>query len=190
MWYKDDVFKVRFLEVYAFEVCVFVVCVFEVCVFEVCVFEVCVLEVCGLWSAFSRSVFSRHPPVFLGITLIDSFTNEHSWRKIVQKQTEINFYSSCPFKVEYFTCICSLSIYSLCISAPFRLRYNWHAWCFLNVNSVSFWGIFRSSSNEIEKNLFDVGTDDFKVERRSNENASKVNLWSGLHMFVRFNFCS
>ena len=62
MWYKDDVFKVRFLEVYAFEVCVFVVCVFEVCVFEVCVFEVCVLEVCSLWSAFSRSAFSRHPP--------------------------------------------------------------------------------------------------------------------------------
>ena len=115
---------------------------------------------------------NKYVPVFLGITLIDSFTNEHSWRKIVQKQTEINFYSSCPFKVEYFTCICSFSIYSLCIGAPFCLRYNWHAWCFSNVNSVSFWGIFRSSSNEIEKNLFDVGTDDFKVERRSNENAS------------------
>ena len=28
-------------------------------------------------------------PVFLGITLIDSFTNEHSWPKIVQKQSEI-----------------------------------------------------------------------------------------------------
>ena len=86
--------------------------------------------------------------------------------------------------------VCLLSIYSLCISAPFHLRYNWHAWCFSNVNSVSFWGIFRSSSNEIEKNLFNVGTDDFKVERRSNENASKVNLWSGLHGFVWFNFCS
>ena len=41
--------------------------------------------------------------------------------------------------------VCSLSIYSLCISASFHLRYNWHAWCFSNVNSVSFWGIFRSS---------------------------------------------
>ena len=53
---------------------------------------------------------NRYVPVFLGITLIDSFTNEHSWRKIVQKQKEINFYSSCPFKVEYFTCMFPLNL--------------------------------------------------------------------------------
>ena len=98
----------------------------------------------------------KYVPVFLGITSIDSFTNEQSWPKIVQKQTEINFYSSCPFTVEYF-------MFTLDVQSVFTLVchliyfYNCHAWCFSNVSSVSFWGIFRSLSNEIEKNLFNVG---------------------------------
>ena len=53
---------------------------------------------------------NKYVPVFLGITLIDSFTNDHPWQKIVQKQTEINFYSLFPFKVEYFTCMFTLNL--------------------------------------------------------------------------------
>ena len=69
------------------------------------------------------------------ITLMDSFTNEHSWPKIVQKQTQINFYSSCPFKVEYFMFTFDLqSMFTLV--RHFINGHNWHAWCFSNVNSV------------------------------------------------------
>ena len=65
-----------------------------------------------------------------------------------------------PLETEYFIFhansrfyVHSQSVYKILQS---HLHLQWQAWCFSNVNSVTFCGLFQSSSNEIEKNPFNV----------------------------------
>lgn len=125
-------------------------------------------------------------PVFLGITSNDrlSRTNIYDHKLSKSRQKLISTHRA-PLSWMFYVHSQSTVYVYLYINAPFHLRIQLACMVFFKRELCQFlrnipvfiqWD--REEFVQRRRSLFLISPYDFKVGRRSNENASKVNLWS------------